>query len=123
MSRRIAGYTYSDHRRKDMRVPLPVVALLIEGRIHRTIDWSLGGFLIADYRGPLKPGSAIAIRGVGRKPSELIPVHIRARVVRLERGGRLAAQFQGLSEAAFEALQSLLLRHEPMGRITSCRIP
>lgn len=123
MQKRLAGYTHSTHRRKDMRVPLPVVALLMEGRVYRTVDWSLGGFLITGYKGPLKAGSAVAVRGIGLKASELVPVHIRARVVRLDRGGRLAGQFLGLSEAAFEALQGLMLRHNPMGGVAACPLP
>lgn len=111
MSSRVAGFAYQDHRRRDMRLPVPVIAVLIDGRIHRTIDWSLGGFLIKDYKGPLKVGDRFVIKAIGRKPDDLVMVHVRARVVRLERGGRLAGQFLGLSEAAFEALEGLMIRH------------
>lgn len=108
---RLIGFKH-DHRRKDMRTPLPVIAVLIEGRIQRTVDWSLGGFMVKDYKGPLKVGDRLVIKAIGRKPDDLVAVHVRCRVVRLERGGRLAGQFLGLSEAAFEALEGLMLHHQ-----------
>ncbi|MEO5335937.1 MAG: PilZ domain-containing protein [Magnetospirillum sp. WYHS-4] len=109
---------YKDHRRKDMRIPTPELALLVDGRIWRTLDWSLGGFLLRHYRGHLKAGDRFEVRGIGGIGGALAPVFLRARVVRVERGGRLAAQFLGLSEAGFETLESLMihratLHHQP----------
>ncbi len=85
--------------------PLPLS--IVTG--YRTIDWSLSGFMLADYRGPLTRGQRfMAVLQSDRLPIGItVPCHvIRADMAK----STLAARFDGLSDAAFRYLEQAVVQ-------------
>jgi hypothetical protein len=70
----------------------------------RTIDWSLSGFMLGDYRGNLQKGQ----RFEARLQSETAPVAVSVNcyIIRADPGrGILAARIEGISDDAFRFLE------------------
>lgn len=108
---------YSGERRRHQRFTQPPLSLALEGRTYVTADWSMGGFVIDDYAGVLTPGSLFAIDGIGASTEELMPVEVRARVLRIsEDRRRLTVTFLFVDQPAFRVLQRLVgERIQPVG--------
>ena len=92
--------TLSCHRvryrepRRDKRLHAPVFRVYIDGRVYSTANWSLGGLLLARYRGRLSQEGVV--RGVIVDETIDGPDFVRfeARVIRLDRTGpSLALRF------------------------------
>jgi hypothetical protein len=97
------------NQRRDQRVVVPVLRLAIGGKIHTTVDWSLGGFMIEPYAGPLLPLQEFTIEAMGPGDGEMMPLATEARVARLI-GKRLAGKFTGLDDKVFAFLEALMTR-------------
>jgi len=97
------------NRRRNQRVVVPVIRIAIGGQVYTTVDWGLGGFLVAPYTGPLKPDQEFAVSAIGPGDGELVPLAIRARAVRVARNS-LAAAFVELGDKAFNFLEALMMR-------------
>lgn len=100
---------YPGDRRRHRRFTHPSLSLLLDGQVYATHDWSLGGFVVDDYTGPLSAGSLFTIEAIGEDPAALTPVAIRSRVVRADRGDRrLTANFLVIDTTAYSLLQRLV---------------
>lgn len=80
---------------------------------YRTIDWSLSGFMLADYRGSLTRGQRfMAMLQSDRNPNGVLtPCHvIRADGLK----ATLAARFDGLSDGAFRYLEQSVVLNAPV---------
>lgn len=98
------------NERRNRRVQVPVLSVRIDGHRHATRDWSLGGFLLDDYAGGLSAGDRFEVEGIGPgSEGPVYPLAVPAQVVRIE-GERLAARFEVLPPAAFDVLESLMMR-------------
>lgn len=92
---------------------MPQLFVQIGGRVHRTLEWSFGGFVIEDDLGTLNTGALVMIDGVideeryrAAQPPE--PVEIRARVVRIMPDDNLAAvTCLKLDDRAYRVLQDV----------------
>ena len=100
--------------------PMPALHCLIEDQPLVSVDWSLGGLQAEPYAGTLRPGADFSISAIGPGAGalscashatrvRLMPVGIRARVVRIEKGV-LAALFVELDARAFDVLEAMMLR-------------
>ncbi len=89
---------FGDDRRKDRRIRLRSITMLIENVTYTTMDWGVGGFSIEGYQGNRKVGdfvTATIIINDGHKDVENIA---RARIVRIEDETRkLATAFGSLN--------------------------
>lgn len=86
----------------------PLTLMIATG--YRTIDWSLSGFMLADYRGPLTRGQRfMAMLQSDRNPmGVLTPCH----VIRADGAkATLAARFDGLSDGAFRYLEQSVVQN------------
>ena len=75
---------------------------------YRTVDWSLSGFMLADYRGSLQKGQ----RFEARLQSETAPaaVSVNCYVIRADPVKRLlAVRIEGISDAAFRFLERAMV--------------
>jgi hypothetical protein len=95
--------------RRDRRHPLPSLAVTLENGRYQTINWSLGGFLLAGYKQFHLPGEviegsfSIAIGGA--------EFDFKAEVVRADTdAGTLALQFTELPSRAVDHLDKALAR-------------
>jgi hypothetical protein len=95
--------------RRYERLNDPVIFVEFEGNIFASSSWSMGGFLIADYKGPLSSGSLFTISGLGLSAKDLIAVNVRARVVRIDQDNRkFVVDYQDLDSPSFSFLQDLM---------------
>lgn len=75
---------------------------------YRTVDWSLSGFMLADYRGNLQKGQ----RFEARLQSETAPaaVSVNCYVIRADLVKRvLAVRIEGISDQAFRFLERAMV--------------
>ncbi|MBL8660057.1 MAG: hypothetical protein JNM75_09925 [Rhodospirillales bacterium] len=100
---------YPGDRRRHQRYTRPPLCLSFEGHVHAASDWSLGGFVVADYEGALSPGSLFVVDAIGVDPAALTPVSISARIVRVNEDRRVVtASFLVIDQPAFALLQKLI---------------
>ena len=104
------GFAGHNEKVRDRRAPCPALELSFDGGNYRTVDWSLGGVLVADYYGP---------RGLGEEVEGLVQVHsgtdshpFKAVVVRRDSAtGQLGLNFTKLSDSAFSLLEAIQMGH------------
>jgi hypothetical protein len=99
----------TQNQRRNQRVVVPVLRLAIGGQVHVSADWSLGGFMIEPYAGPLLPLEEFTIEAMGPGDGEMMPLATKARVARVI-GKRLAGKFVELDDKAFAFLEALMTR-------------
>ncbi len=102
-----AGYR---SRRRDVRRTAPGLEVVIDGTTFRTVDWSMGGFLLDGYDGPLMVGDEFRciIRPIveGRR----LEAELTAEVARTDtKKPRIAARFISYGDGAYDALEQLSL--------------
>lgn len=77
--------------------------------VYRTINWSLGGFLLGNYQGPHLPGETV--EGTFRIEAQEPEFAFVAEVVRTDyEAATMAAQFQELAPGAIDYLDKALAR-------------
>ena len=96
-------------RRRTQRLLMPTLRFLIEGQPLVSVDWSLGGLQVEPYAGTLRSGADFSIAAIGSAEGPLMPVGIRARVMRCD-GDSLAAMFVELDVRAFDTLEAMMLQ-------------
>jgi len=94
-------------RRKHQRVKRLGLAVRLDGKIHTTQDWSMGGVMLEDYDGNLSTGALVTVSGVGRSARKLHTVELPARVVRTGEHA-VAVTFLSLDIEAYQFLQQLM---------------
>lgn len=70
----------------------------------KTENWSMGGFLLDDYVGPLSTGALVTVAGLGRMPRNMRSVELPARVVRTGEHA-IVVNYLSLDANAYEFLQ------------------
>jgi hypothetical protein len=104
-----ARHFRTQERRLRERISDADLAVTFKGDTHRAANWSLGGFVIEDYRGSLSPGALFCIDAVGKPGGEMTKVTVRARVVRADRAKRsLAVSFLDLDGRAYGVLHEVM---------------
>lgn len=102
------GTSQRRDRRVDQRVQSTALEITLDGQTYRTVDWSLGGALLADYFGPR--GSGEHVEGSLQITRDLTSFPFKAVVVRRDPTlGQLALNFTDLSASGFSALESLIM--------------
>ena len=94
-------------RRKHLRVKRLGLAVRLGGKTYVTNDWSMGGFMLADYNGKLSTGALVTVSGVGRSSRKMHTVELPARVVRNGEFS-IAVTFLSLDFEAYEFLQQFM---------------
>ncbi len=103
------GVSHHRDKRRDARQLSPALEISLDGDKYRTIDWSLGGALVADYYGPRAPGDEVAGRVQVLTDTNSYP--FKAVVVRRDSAlGQLALNFTDLSPDAFSILEGFMMR-------------
>lgn len=93
-------------RRRHERVTVPALCVELEGRIYRTNNWSMGGFMVDDYEGRRTPGSLFTLYRIASLDGEFADVKVRARVIRADpQQGRLVVSFLAIDETAYAILR------------------
>ena len=103
--------SYDRHEgRRDRRYPLPPLTLFIALGRYTTVNWSLGGFLLAGYAEPAFAGQRLA--GKLQINDRIEPVDFSAVVVRINEPepGNLAAQFVDLDDRTVTMLDRAIAR-------------
>lgn len=99
----------TEERRLRERISDASLAVAFRGAIHTAANWSLGGFILEEYRGPLTPGALLSIDAVGKAGGEMTKVAVRARVVRVDNANRgLAVSFLDLDGRAYTVLHEVM---------------
>lgn len=99
----------TQERRLRHRISDASLGVAFKGATHTAANWSLGGFVIEGYRGPLTPGALLSIDAVGKAGSELTKVKARARVVRKNAAKQtLAVSFLDLDSCAYGVLHEVM---------------
>ena len=100
----------TENRRTHDRAIEPAIRLKIDSKIYRSVNWSLGGFLIEGYEGGLSTGSLMLITEIGLSRGAMTPVKVRGRVIRAEAGASLLAiQVLEIDQSAYAILQKLMV--------------
>lgn len=79
------------------------LVVCLEGETHEVSNWSMGGFLLDDYRGKLSTGSLVTVAGLGCRKTDIHDVQLPARVVRTD-DHTIAVNYLGLDAKAYEFL-------------------
>ena len=92
-------------RRRHPRVEGRPLALRIDGRKYKTLNWSLGGFKISGYHAEMEPGDKIEgtigpVAGVGPGP-------FVAEVVRVTEDGEVGLRLLEVLPAVFVAMSGM----------------
>ena len=102
------GAASDTERRRDKRLSMPPLSVSFDGGSYGTVDWSLGGLLVAEYFGPAAPGDEV--EGTIQILADATSHPFRAVVVRRDSAtGELALNFIELSDSAFSLLESALM--------------
>ncbi|NQV48332.1 MAG: PilZ domain-containing protein [Rhodospirillaceae bacterium] len=98
-------------RREHIRITEPAIGMMIGKKTYTSINWSLGGALIDDYKGELTPGSLFTISELGSAKGKLTKVSVQARVIRLDEKPKiLAINFLEIDNQAYAILQTMLAK-------------
>ena len=92
-------------RRLHPRTQEPYLLLTIDGHEYATLDWSLGGFRLAEFHVELKLKDRIAGKIDPRDGS--CPGEFEAEVVRLLENGDIGCRLLEISTATFAAMSEL----------------
>lgn len=101
------------HQRRNKRVALPVLSVVVDGRVYKTLDWGLGGMQLIDMHGRHRRGQMVEVESLlpFAESDARVPLGLYARVTRYdERRRTLALAFTGLDNRTFEILESLQLQ-------------
>ncbi len=111
MPSKIIGILDHRKRRRDKRRTSPRLHIRLQGGEYLTENWSLGGFLIDGYDGPLKPGQECSIEIVSEIRGKPVTVKADIEVMRINReAGELAAHFIRFPPGQFELLERISTR-------------
>lgn len=89
--------------RKDKRLPLPIFTVKVDGALCETVNWSLGGLLIAGYEGGRSAEDLVEIDIKIKDGTADFRMKIAARVVRNDAKGRqLAIRFEEMSASIYD---------------------
>jgi PilZ domain len=96
--------------RRDRRHPLPPLTVAAHSAEYVTVNWSLGGFLIAGHSGALAPGERFT--GTVRVNADTAPVEFTAVVVRVDEPepGNVACQFTDIDDRLVTLLERAITR-------------
>ena len=96
-------------QRRHPRYMHPPIRIDLDGKSYTTVDWSKGGFLIAAYDGPCRPGDSVLVDLIVPAPGRALRYTVEVVVARISRDDRLlAARFVRLRQDAVEALMALI---------------
>jgi len=105
---RVVGVDFPN-RRRDRRNAIPPIQLELDGEVYTTVDWSLGGFLIAPYRGRARPGMQFPVVIVIRIGDRVYRHRAEAEVVRAPAVRKqVAARFTRLEPDAVDTMEGLI---------------
>src|SRR5712691_7902927 len=96
--------------RRDRRYPLPPLVITIDGAEYKTVNWSLGGFLIDGFAGKTTPGRLLTgTLGPSERPAI---IEFTATVVRIGEPApdQLAVRFNDLGERDISILERIITR-------------
>ncbi len=96
--------TTKRERRRNRRTSVPI-GIVLEGRLYRTVNWSLGGFVVSNYAGNLAVDDDTELVLVVPYYSQLVQRPTGIKVTRVDRTLReLGAAFTRLDSSMFDAL-------------------
>ena len=98
------------HQKRDnKRFKYPVLRVLIGAQTYNTIDWSIGGLMIAEYDGAIRQNARFKLTmSDGTKTATYFGAEARAARVDLKKR-TLSVQFTRLTKGGFEWLSGLQL--------------
>jgi hypothetical protein len=106
---KIIGYEL-ENRREHRRIMMPPIQIEIEGTEYTTVDWSLGGFMLAPYAGRLKVGATVPITIIATTRGDMKRHFAIAEIVRVERLTKsIAGHFDRLDPRAVDSLERVIL--------------
>lgn len=109
-------YAENDRRRHE-RGTVPVLSIKFDGQTCDTVNWSFGGFMTDGYDGQLTPGALFTIEAIGAVGKRMVPVEIRARVVRVKSENRqLVVSLLSVDDSAYDVLQEFMTQRMSMLR-------
>lgn len=96
-------------QRRHPRHAHPPIRIDLDGKVYSTVDWSAGGFLIAAYDGPCRPGDHALVDLIIPASRRTLRCTVEVVIARINRGDRqLAARFTRLPSEALSALSELV---------------
>ncbi len=96
--------TLPGERHDPARVVRVELTVCIGTETFKTKNWSMGGFLLDDYVGPLSTGALVTVAGLGRAARNMRNVDLPARVVRTGEHA-ICVNYLSLDANAYEFLQ------------------
>lgn len=106
---KIIGYEL-ENRREHRRMMMPPIQIEIDGVEYTTVDWSLGGFMLAPYVGRLRAGTSMPVTIIATTNGDMHRHFAIAEIVRVERAEkRLAGHFDRLDPRTVDSLERVIL--------------
>ena len=94
-------------RRQHNRVAEMELVVRLGDKTYKTVNWSMGGFLLNDFDGELASGALVTVEGLGRDVKNMHNVRLPARVVRSSER-IMAVNYLSLDSEAYAFLQSIM---------------
>ena len=107
MNRTRVSYDRREDRR-DRRYPLPPLTIVLADAEYTTVNWSLGGFLLAGFTGRAAIGQKLT--GTLRVHQGAKDVAFTATVVRTDEPGQIGVQFTDLTDEVVTMLDRAIAR-------------
>ena len=101
----------SSQNRKNNRIEDTVIIIFIEDETYRTLDWSLGGFRIGDYKGTIRADAEFMVTGIGPDLENIFDVRVDCRAIRIN-NSQLSASFIEIDSNVYDILEALMARRE-----------
>ncbi len=101
--------------RSDKRYENPTLLISLDGRCVYTIDWSFGGIKISGVHAAFPLGREVEGQFIGRvDEDDETEIHFIAKVIRCDATQNATRlRFVMLSDVAFDAMESALVRRNP----------
>jgi hypothetical protein len=89
--------------RRDKRLPLPIFTVRLNGQVCDTLNWSLGGLLVAGYVGLHKPDDQMSVEIKMKDVTGDYAVKTVAKVIRVDpRQNSIALRFEEMSPLIYD---------------------
>lgn len=99
----------SEEQRRHPRLTTPEMEVILDGKPHLTLNWSMGGMVIEAYEGRRAPGALLTIERIRSLGGDIVPVRVHARVLRNDtHNKRLVVSLLHMDGAGHDLLMSYM---------------
>lgn len=98
-----------EERRRHPRLTTPEMEVILDGKPHLTLNWSMGGMVLEGYEGRRATGALLTIERIRSLAGDMTPVRVHGRVLRNDvHSKRLVISLLHMDGAGHDLLMSFM---------------